>query len=84
MANEDDSYTALFDFVGYWRKKGMDSFVVQPTGNTTFTARVTYEWGRQSIDDVAEVYLIRNGYEDGKVVITPYQHPRNSFSPRQF
>lgn len=71
MSNKDNGYTALFDFVGHWREQDLNSFVVQATGNAILTARVTYEWKRRSIEDVTKVYLIRNGYEDGKVTINP-------------
>lgn len=62
-----DAYSALKDFVEFWRDE--ENFDFRPNGNCEFLGRVVYSSPKEDEVEVTRIYLIRNGYDDGKIKI---------------
>lgn len=65
---EMDSIRALADFTTYLREV-LDESCFQPTGNVAFDATVSYTHDGETTSGEAVVYLVRNGFDDGKVTV---------------
>lgn len=65
---EMDSIQALADFTTYLREV-LDESCFEPTGNVAFDATVSYTHDAETTSGDAVVYLVRNGFGDGKVTV---------------
>jgi hypothetical protein len=67
MVLKGDNFSAMREFVEYWcDRPGVD---IDSVGNCRFGANVEYAYAGKAIREHTAVTFVRNGYEDGKVML---------------
>lgn len=67
MADNSKNFSAIYEFVEYWRTGG--KLKVNPLGNCKVTAQITYDSNLGTQIFQTKVSITRKGYDDGKIAL---------------